>query len=253
MGKNLIQQRRGRGTLTFRSPSFRFKGAVKHYPQPAQGRVMDLVHCSGHSAPLMEVNYGNGERSLAFAPDGIKVGDAVSVGSAEIGVGNNNNNNRVNTNNISAFPNTGSVLALKDIPEGTSVHNLELNPGDGGKLVRAGGSFAKIISKSEEGIRVKLPSSKERIFLPDCRAAIGIVAGGGRCEKPFLKAGVRYMKMRAKNKMYPKVCGVSMNAVDHPFGSKCSHTKGRPTQSPRSAPPGRKVGKIAPRRTGRKR
>ncbi len=251
MGKNLIQQRRGRGTLTFRSPSFRFKGAVKHYSQPAQGRVMDLVHCAGHSAPLMEVNYGDGERRLAFAPDGIKVGDVVSVGNTGIGTENNINNTTFNNTNINLH--TGSVLALKDIPEGTSVHNLELNPGDGGKLVRAGGSFAKIISKSEEGIRVKLPSSKERIFLPNCRAAIGIVAGGGRCEKPFLKAGVRYMKMRAKNKKYPKVCGVSMNAVAHPFGSKCSHTKGRPTQSPRSAPPGRKVGKIAPRRTGRKR
>jgi large subunit ribosomal protein L2 len=59
--------------------------------------------------------------------------------------------------------------------------------------------------------------------------------------------------MRAKNKLYPKVCGISMNAVDHPFGGKCSHIKGRPTQSSRHAPPGRKVGKIAPRRTGKKR
>ena len=58
--------------------------------------------------------------------------------------------------------------------------------------------------------------------------------------------------MKARNKLYPKVCGISMNAVDHPFGGKCSHIKGRPTLSPRSAPPGRKVGKIAPRRTGRR-
>ena len=57
--------------------------------------------------------------------------------------------------------------------------------------------------------------------------------------------------MRAKNKLYPKVCGVSMNAVDHPFGGSSSHHKGKPTQSSRNAPPGRKVGKIAPRRTGR--
>ena len=91
------------------------------------------------------------------------------------------------------------------------------------------------------------------MFLPDCRAAIGIIAGAGRLEKPFLKAGTRFKKMRARNKLYPKVCGISMNAVDHPFGDKCSHIKGRPTLSPRSAPPGRKVGKIAPRRTGKKR
>ena len=59
--------------------------------------------------------------------------------------------------------------------------------------------------------------------------------------------------MKARNKLYPRVSGVAMNAVDHPFGGSQSSHKGRPTQSPRSAPPGRKVGKIAPRRTGKKR
>jgi len=58
--------------------------------------------------------------------------------------------------------------------------------------------------------------------------------------------------MRARNKLYPTVSGVSMNAVSHPFGGTSSHLKGRPTQAPRNAPPGRKVGKIAPKRTGRK-
>ena len=85
-----------------------------------------------------------------------------------------------------------------------------------------------------------------------CRAAIGTVAGSGRVDKPFIKAGTKFHKMHARNKLYPKVCGVSMNAVDHPFGGSSSHVKGRPTQSPRSAPPGRKVGKVAPKRTGRR-
>lgn len=233
MGKNLIQQRRGRGTLTFRSPSHRFKGEVKLYPTNAEGVVTDLVHCAGHTAPLMEVKYDTGEKKLAFAPEGIKVGDEISVGT---------------TKTIS----DGNVLTLRDIPEGTIVHNIELVPGDGGKLVRTSGTFARVLAKTEESIRIKLPSSKEKLLLPACRAAIGIVAGSGRLEKPFLKAGTRFKKMHARNKFYPRVCGISMNAVDHPFGGKCSHIKGRPTQSPRSAPPGRKVGKIAPRRTGRK-
>jgi len=231
MGKNLIQQRRGRGTLPFRSPSHRFKGEVKLYTKETTGVVSDLVHCSGHTAPLMEVAYLTGEKKLAFAPEGIKVGDEISVGTNEIKYGN--------------------VLALKDIPEGTPIHNLEIRPGDGGKLVRTSGTFAKIIAKEAGSIRVKLPSSKEKLLLPDCRAAIGIVSGGGRLEKPFLKAGTKYFKMHARNRLFPRVCGISMNAVDHPFGGKCSHIKGRPTQSPRNAPPGRKVGKIAPRRTGR--
>jgi large subunit ribosomal protein L2 len=233
MGKNLLQQRRGKGTLTFRSPSHRFKGEVKHYPTDAQGIVTDLVHCAGHSAPLMEVSYNNGEKSLAVAPDKIKVGDAITVGQG-------------------AEPNLGNVLALKDIPEGTLINNIELRPGDGGRMVRASGVFARIISKTEEAVRVMLPSRKEKLFLPDCRAAIGALAGSGRMEKPFLKAGTRSKRMRIRNRLYPKVCGISMNAVDHPFGGKCSHIKGRPTLSPRNAPPGRKVGKIAPRRTGRK-
>jgi len=79
-----------------------------------------------------------------------------------------------------------------------------------------------------------------------------MIAGSGRTEKPLLKAGNKFHKMKAKNKMWPIVSGNSMNAVSHPFGSKKSNSKGRPTQSSRNAPPGRKVGKIAPRRTGRK-
>jgi len=236
MGKRLVQQRRGRGSPTYRSPSFRFKGEVKHpaVPGATTGTVTDLVHCAGHSAPLMEVSYLSGGNGLAFAPEGIRVGDEISIGSS------------------TEFKN-GDVVALKDIPEGTLIHNIELKPADGGKLVRASGSFARIISKTEDSVRIKLPSKKEKLFPPGCRASIGIVAGSGRTEKPFLKAGTRYHRMRARNKLYPIVCGISMNAVDHPFGGKCSHIKGRPTLSPRNAPPGRKAGKIAPRRTGRRR
>ena len=232
MGKRLIQQRRGRGTHTYKSASHRFQGEVKHYPHESFGQVTDIIHCAGHTAPLMEVSYTDGEHSLAIAPEGIKVGDQFQIGGMEI--------------------KTGHVLPLRQIPEGTLIHNLELHPGDGGKLVRSSGTFAKIVAKIDDRVQVQLPSRQEKLFLGECRAAIGVVAGSGRTEKPFLKAGTRYKKMRARNKLYPHVCGISMNAVDHPFGGKCSHIKGRPTQAPRSAPPGRKVGKIAPRRTGRK-
>ena len=233
MGKRLIQQRRGRGTLTYRSPSHRFKGKVKHHPIETSGKVIDLVHCAGHTTPLMEITYLTGERGLSFAPVGIVVGDEISIGEGvEIKKGN--------------------VLPLREIPEGTLVHNIELRPGDGGKLVRTSGTAAKVVAKTDKVIRVVLPSKKEKLFLPNCRAAIGVLSGSGRTDKPFLKAGTKFKKMRARNKLYPKVCGISMNAVDHPFGGKCSHIKGRPTLSPRSAPPGRKVGKIAPRRTGKR-
>ncbi len=233
MGKRIIQQRRGRGSPTYRTTGHRFKGAVKMPSLSTTGAVVDLVHCAGHSAPLMEVAYATGEKRLAFAPEGIVVGTEVAVNVGEV--------------------KNGNILPLGSIPEGTLIHNIELRPGDGGKLVRCSGAFARIVAKTEDSVRIKLPSKKEKVLSSSCRAAIGIIAGAGRVEKPFLRAGTRYKKMRARNKLYPKVCGISMNAVDHPFGGKCSHIKGRPTLSPRSAPPGRKVGKIAPRRTGRQR
>ena len=233
MGKKLIQQRRGKGSPTYRAPSHNYKAEVKHYSLDTKGIVVDLIHCPAHSAPLIEVKYLTGEKNFSLAPRGIKVGDEIAIGPEnELNVGN--------------------VMSLSNIPEGTLVHNIELRPGDGGKLVRSSGTFARIVAKDENNVRVVLPSKKEKKFHPQCRAVIGIVAGGGRLEKPFVKAGNKYKKMRARNKLYPIVCGISMNAIDHPHGGGDSSTLGRPSVSPRSAPPGRKVGKIAPRRTGRK-
>ena len=236
MGKNLIQQKRGKGSPMYRAPSFRYKGTA-NFARYEEGKVIaanitDIVHSSGHSAPLMELKYSNGETGLLQAPEGIKVGDKIEMG-----------------NDIELKP--GNILHLKNIPEGMSIYNIEAQPGDGGKFVRASGTFAKIITKMEDNIIVELPSSKRKIFSPKCRAVIGIVAGSGRTEKPFLKAGNKFYAMKAKNKLWPIVSGTSMNSVSHPFGGSSSHAKGIPTQSSRNAPPGRKVGKIAPKRTGR--
>ena len=236
MGKNLIQQKRGKGSPRYRAPSFRYKGKANfaRYEDGkiVVGNIIDIIHSSGHSAPLIELKYSNGETGLLEAPEGVKVGDEIEMGqNVELKVGN--------------------ILPLKNIPEGASIYNIESNPGDGGRFVRASGAFAKIITKMENSIIVELPSSKRREFLPECRAIIGIVAGSGRTEKPFLKAGNKFYAMKAKNKMWPIVSGTSMNSVDHPFGGSSSHAKGIPTQSARNDPPGRKVGKIAPKRTGR--
>ncbi|MBI2657848.1 50S ribosomal protein L2 [Candidatus Woesearchaeota archaeon] len=236
MGKNLIQQKRGKGSPRYRAPSFNYKGkaSFSRYDdgKAISGAITDIVHSSGHSAPLMELKYTNGEIGLLQAPEGVKVGDQIEVGT-DVEV------------------KTGNILPLKSMPEGTSIYNIESNPGDGGKFVRSSGAFAKIITKTSEGIVVQLPSNKRRIFLPECKAAVGIVAGSGRTEKPFLKAGSKFYAMKAKNKLWPNVSGTSMNSVSHPFGGSSSHAKGIPTQSARNSPPGRKVGKIAPKRTGR--
>lgn len=236
MGKNLIQQARGKGSPRYRAPSFRYKGETKYakYEKTGlSGKITDLIHCQGHSSPLAQIKYDNGSTILMHAPEGVRVGDNVEMG-----------------DDIDAKK--GNVMPLKNIPEGMAIYNIELFPGDGGKFVRASGGFAKIVTKMQNMVLVELPSSKRKEFLPDCRATIGIIAGSGRKEKPFLKAGTKHYAMKAKNKLWPIVSGVSMNSVDHPFGGSSSSVKGGPTQSSRNAPPGAKVGKIAPKRTGRK-
>jgi len=243
MGKQLIIQRRGRGTTTYRAPSHRYHGEIKYrrYDENERnnivhGTVQDLISCPGHFAPLAKIKYETNEEVLISAPLNLKVGDVVASGAT-------------------APVQTGNVLPLKNIPEGTAVYNLECRPGDGGKLVRTAGVFARVIGKVGDGeaILVKLPSKKEKTFHGECRATIGVIAGDGRTEKPFLKAGKRMHAMRARNKLYPQVSGVAMNAVDHPFGSGRGRHVGKPKTAPRWAPAGRNVGLLKAKRTGRRR
>jgi len=143
-------------------------------------------------------------------------------------------------------------MPLKNVPEGALIFNIESQPGDGGKFVRSSGSFAKVLTKTSKFVIVQFPSKKQKKFNPNCRVCIGNIAGGGRVEKPILKAGIKYFKMKAKNKLWPKVSGGAQNAVDHPFGNARSSRKSKARPAPRNAPPGRKVGMIAARRTGKK-
>ncbi|TYJ95747.1 60S ribosomal protein L8-1 [Cucumis melo var. makuwa] len=99
--------------------------------------------------------------------------------------------------------------------------------------------------------RIKLPSGAKKIVPSGCRAMIGQVAGGGRTEKPLLKAGNAYHKFRVKRNCWPKVRGVAMNPVEHPHGGGNHQHIGHASTVRRDAPPGQKVGLIAARRTGR--
>ncbi len=236
MGKNLIQQRAGKGSTSFTSPSFRSKGNAAYHPQTEtalKGKIVELVDSPGHSSPLMIVAYENKQTSLIQAPEGVRVSQDVMMGA-------------------DAPLETGNVLPLRAIPDGTAICNIEHVPGDGGKFVKAPGAAGRIASKSELGITVILPSKKEHVFHPNCRATIGIVAGAGKNEKPFLRAGNKYYAIRARNKVWPRSSGTSMNSVAHPFGGRSSHAKGHASTVSRDAPPGAKVGMIAARRTGRK-
>jgi len=235
MGKRIIVQRRGAGNSKYRAPSFKFKGQAKHksYSKETEvGVVLDIISCRAHSAPLAVIEFEDGEQTLMIAPDGICVGQKVQTNSSNL--------------------NSGNTLPLIDIPEGTSIFNIELKPGDGGKFVRASGTFGKILSQQGNYVVVQLPSKKKKLFHGNCRATIGVVSASGRTEKPLLKAGNAYYKMKAKNHLWPKVSGSAMNAVDHPFGNKRTSRKSKAIPVSRHAPPGSKAGAIAARRTGRK-
>jgi large subunit ribosomal protein L2 len=231
MGKPLIQQKRGKGSPTYRRHSFRSPGTSKVQDR-GSAVIIDLIKSRFHTAPLAKVKYQDGAVGLLIAPEGMKVGQEVKIGS-------------------DAPLELGNTLPLKDLPEGSFIYNIEKQPGDGGKFVRASGGVARVIGKTAAGVIIQLPSKKRTTFNPNCKATLGVVAGGGRKDKPIVKAGTKFHLMKAKNKYWPKVSGTAMNAVDHPLGGKRTGRKGRPTIAPKNAPPGRKVGMIRPRHTGR--
>jgi large subunit ribosomal protein L8e len=147
----------------------------------------------------------------------------------------------------------GNVLPVGKIPEGTLICNVEYRNGDKGEFARASGTFATIIAQSEDGkkTRIKLPSGIRKTIDSKARAMVGIVGGGGRTEKPMLKAGTKFWKFKARGrKCWPIVRGVAMNPVDHPHGGGNHQHLGSASTVGRKTSPGRKVGLIAARRTG---
>ncbi|PKP54550.1 MAG: 50S ribosomal protein L2 [Candidatus Altiarchaeales archaeon HGW-Altiarchaeales-3] len=235
MGKRLITQRRGGGKSRYRSPGHRFKSNAKYPGYEGSGQVIDILNDPGRTAPLAKILLENFDEILMIAPEGIRVGQWIELGK-------------------NAKPKQGSIMALNQIPEGTEICNIELRPGDGGKLVRASGGFASVISHDREKghAYVLLPSKKQVTINENSRATIGKVASGGRREKPMAKAGQMYHAKKARGKLYPRVGGIHMNAIDHPHGGGRHPHIGRPSCVSRNTPPGRKVGHIAPTRTGRK-
>lgn len=236
MGKRTRAQRIGRGSPTYRARSSKTKNRLELPPTPEEGtkaKVVDILHEQARSTPIARIRYPEGEERLILAPEGIKVGDEVECG-------------------ISAPIEPGNTLTLAEIPEGTPIHNIESKPGEGGEFARASGTNATLVTHDVGQAIVQMPSGEIRSFNPKCRATVGIVAGGGRKEKPFVKAGKREKLKKATGKVYPRVSGVAMNAVDHPFGSGRGRHVGRPRTVRRDAPPGQKIGLLSAKRTGKR-
>ncbi|MEE3478134.1 MAG: 50S ribosomal protein L2, partial [Methanomethylophilus sp.] len=167
MGKRLIPQRRARGGSHYRSPSHRHVDDIRIPHYEAQGTIKDLIQAPGRTCPLAVIDF-EGKKSYQLAVEGTRVGQKIELGGTEVRVGN--------------------ILALANIPEGTLVNNIEGQPGDGGKFVKTAGASALVVSRGKVVV-LNMPSGELKEFNPACRAAIGVVAGGGRIDKPLGKAG----------------------------------------------------------------
>jgi large subunit ribosomal protein L2 len=230
MGKRIIQQRRGKGGHVYRvrAKASRIRPG---YLSKMEGEweVVKLISSPGHSVPIAKMINKDFEICYNFAANLLYVGQRISIG------GNN----------------PGDIARIGDLKNGTLIFNIEHAPRDGGKFIRTGGNAAEIIGVEKGMVKVWMPSKKEKKFNVDCRVTIGRAAGDGRIEKPILKAGKKFYIMRSKSKLWPRTSAVAMNAIDHPFGSG----RGKRVKSKiakRNAAPGKKVGLIRPRRTGRK-
>lgn len=236
MGHRISTQARGKGGSTYRAPSHQYKAALKHFgsfTKTVRATVVDIEHDPARHTPIAVVKI-DGKKEYALITEGIGVGHELAWG-PEAKIEN------------------GNTLPLSSIPTGMSVCNVEARPGDGGKFVRASGVQAVVIGKSEGKVGVRMPSGKPKWFNQDCLATIGLVAGGGRPDKPILKAGKQYHRMKTSATRWPRVRGVAMNVIDHPFGGGGHQHPGKPKTVARGTSPGKKVGHVAARRTGYRR
>jgi len=158
------------------------------------GRVATIEYDPNRTANIALINYADGEKRYILAPKGIEIGQEIISGEdADIKVGN--------------------ALALKDMPVGTIIHNIELKPGRGGQLVRSAGNEAQILGREGKYVLVRLASGEVRLILGTCRATVGQV---GNIENELIRSG-KAGRSRWKG-IRPTVRGSAMNPVDHPHG-----------------------------------
>jgi large subunit ribosomal protein L2 len=157
-------------------------------------KVASIEYDPNRTAYIALLHYADGEKRYILAPDQLKAGDTIMSGEG-------------------ADIKPGCALKLKDIPLGSIIHNVELKPEEGGRLVRSAGSYAQLVAKEGRYAQVRLPSGEVRMILQECRATIGQLSNKELENISLGKAGRSRWRGRR-----PKVRGVAMNPVDHPHG-----------------------------------
>jgi large subunit ribosomal protein L2 len=167
-----------------------FKRNKKEIP----ATVASVEYDPNRTAFIALLNYADGEKRYIIAPQGLQVGSTVLSGD-------------------SVAPEIGNALQMKNMPLGTNVHNIEMQPGQGGKLVRSAGASAQLTNKEEKYAVLKMPSGELRKILINCYATVGVVSNSDHSLEMAGKAGRnRWKGIRPRNR------GVAMNPVDHPMG-----------------------------------
>ncbi|KAK0622923.1 60S ribosomal protein L2 [Immersiella caudata] len=244
MGRVIRNQRKGRGSIFTANTRLR-KAPAKFrsldYSERhgyIRGVVKEIIHDPGRGAPLARVVFNSPykfkKQSETFiANEGMYTGQFIYAGK-------------------NAALTVGNVLPLGSVPEGTVVSNVEEKVGDRGTLGRTSGNYITVVGHNpDEGkTRIKLPSGAKKVVSSSARGMIGIVAGGGRTDKPLLKASRAKHKFAVKRNRWPKTRGVAMNPVDHPHGGGNHQHIGKASTISRYAAQGQKAGLIAARRTG---
>lgn len=157
-------------------------------------KVVSIEYDPNRTAFIALVEYTDGEKRYIIAPQGLTVGATVISGD-------------------SVAPEIGNALQLKNMPLGTNVHNIELHPGQGGKMSRSAGSSAQLTNKEEKYAILKMPSGELRKVLIKCFATVGVVSNSDHSLQSMGKAGRnRWKGIKPRNR------GVAMNPVDHPMG-----------------------------------
>lgn len=187
-GKIVVRHQGGRQKRYYRLIDF------KRNKKDVEGLVKGIEYDPNRNAHIALIEYKDGEKRYILHPKDLKVGDRIlSSENADVKVGN--------------------ALSLKNIPVGVQVHNLELFPGQGGKIIRGAGTFATIVAKDEDFVHIKLPSGEIRKFLKGCLATVGTVGNVAKKEENMRKAG-RNILLGIR----PTVRGTAQNPRSHPHG-----------------------------------